>query len=64
MGAIETAKLDFRMIFWDFWLRVNYYYPPDGSLRAANGKNLLHEVRGFKFLSGCQEAYVGEYLAS
>jgi hypothetical protein len=35
MGASETAKLDFRMIFWDFRLRVNYYYPPDGLFESG-----------------------------
>jgi hypothetical protein len=47
MRAIETAARDFRMIFLDLGLRVNYYYPPEGSFAAANGKNLLHQARGF-----------------
>jgi hypothetical protein len=38
MGAIETAARDFKMIFWDLGLSVNYYDPPDGSLAAATGK--------------------------
>ena len=32
------------MRFWNLRLRVNYYYPPDDGLAAANGKKLLHEV--------------------
>jgi hypothetical protein len=35
MGVSETAKLDFRMIFWDLRLRVNYYYPPDDSFESG-----------------------------
>jgi hypothetical protein len=44
MGEIETVAQDFKMIFLDLRLRVNYYYPPDGSFAAANGKNRLDEV--------------------
>jgi hypothetical protein len=35
MGAIETTKLDFRMMFGNLRLRVNYYYPPDGSFESG-----------------------------
>jgi hypothetical protein len=35
MGVIKTMKLDFRMIFWNLRLRVNYYYPPDGSFESG-----------------------------
>ena len=35
MGAIETTKLDFRMMFWDFGLRNDYYYPLDCSFAAT-----------------------------
>jgi hypothetical protein len=46
MGEIGTATQDFKMRFWNLRLRVNYYYPPDDGLAAANGKKLLHEVNG------------------
>jgi hypothetical protein len=48
MIVIGIAKLDFKfkMRFGDFWLRVNYYYPPDDGFLAAGGKKLLHEVIG------------------
>jgi len=29
MRTIGNAAQDFKMRFGDFWLRVNYYYPPD-----------------------------------
>jgi hypothetical protein len=51
MRASETAAQDLKMIFWNLGLRVNYYYPPDRSFAAANGKNLLDEESCFKFLS-------------
>jgi hypothetical protein len=35
MGVIETAKMDFRIMFGDLGLRVNYYYPPDGSFESG-----------------------------
>ena len=35
MGAIETAKTDFRMMFWNLRLMVNYYYPPDDSFESG-----------------------------
>ena len=35
MGAIETAKMDFRVMFWNLRHRVNYYYPPDGSFESG-----------------------------
>jgi hypothetical protein len=59
MGAIETAKLDLKMIFLDLRLSVNYYYPPDGSFAAANGKNLLDELRVSSFLEDVMEICVG-----
>jgi hypothetical protein len=43
MGEIGTATQDFKMRFGDLRLRVNYYYPPDDGLAAANGKKLLHD---------------------
>jgi hypothetical protein len=43
MREIGTATQDFKMRFGDLWLRVNYYYPPDDGLAAANGKKLLHD---------------------
>jgi hypothetical protein len=46
MRASGTATQDFKMRFWNLRLRVNYYYPPDDGLAAANGKKLLHEVIG------------------
>ena len=46
MGEIAAATQDFKMRFGDLRLRVNYYYPPDDGLAAANGKKLLHEVNG------------------
>jgi len=48
MIVIGIAKLDFKfkMRFEDFWLRVNYYYPPDDGLLAAGWKKLLLEVIG------------------
>ena len=35
MEAIETAKMDFRMMFWNLRLSVNYYYPPDCSFESS-----------------------------
>jgi hypothetical protein len=35
MGPIETAKMDFRMMFWNLGLSVIYYYPPDGSFESG-----------------------------
>ena len=35
MEAIGTAKLDFRMMFGNLRLRVNYHYPPDGSFESG-----------------------------
>jgi len=35
MMEIGTTKLDFRMIFRNLRLRVNYYYPPDGSSESG-----------------------------
>jgi len=46
MGEIGTATQDFKMRFWNLRLRVNYYYPLNDGLAAANGKKRLHEVIG------------------
>ena len=35
MGAIETAKKDFRMMFWNLRIRVNYYYRPNGFFESC-----------------------------
>jgi hypothetical protein len=35
LGTIETAKMDFRVMFWNLRHRVNYYYPPDGSFESG-----------------------------
>ena len=35
MGAIETAKMDFRMMFWNLRLSVNYDYPPESSFESG-----------------------------
>jgi hypothetical protein len=43
MVEIGDSRKDFKMRFRDFWLRVNYYYPPDDGFLAANGKKLLHD---------------------
>jgi len=43
MGEIAAAMQDFKMRFWNLRLRVNYYYPPDDGLAAANWKKLLHD---------------------
>jgi hypothetical protein len=41
MGVIKTAKMNFRMIFWNLGHRVNCYYPPDGSFESGKrGKAL------------------------
>jgi hypothetical protein len=29
--------------FWNLGPSINYYYPPDDGLAAANGKKLLHD---------------------
>ena len=60
-GEIGTATKGFKMRFWNFRPRVNYYYLPYNGFPDAGGKKRLHEVivRIFKLTSPLKSKHSG-----